>query len=123
MPWQKIGRLPKRILHGQLCKGGNCHSTISIFKSGRSKKRPAFVISEPMGDDIILCQITASRNDAYSIELSRNDFESGSLPQDPSYIRPNKIFTADVAVILNKNGIVKPAKYNEVRDKIISIVF
>lgn len=88
-----------------------------------SKKRLAFVTSEPMGDDIMLCQITASRNDTYSIELTRSDFASGSLPQDPSYIRPNKIFTSDVSVILNKNGIVKAAKYSEVRDRIVSIIF
>ena len=88
-----------------------------------SKRRPALAISGPIGDDIILCQITASRNDAYCIELRKSDFTSGSLPQDPSYIRPNKIFTADISVIIKSNGIISQAKYSEVRDKIISIVF
>jgi len=88
-----------------------------------AKRRPALAVSEAMGDDTVLCQITASRNDAYCTELRKCDFTTGSLPQDPSYIRPNKIFTADVSVIIKSNGIISQAKYSEVRDKIIGIVF
>ena len=87
-----------------------------------SKRRPALVISDPMGDDIILCQITASRNDLFAIELASNDFVSGSLPQDPSFIRPNKIFTADVTIISQSVGIIRPVKYRQVVEKIISII-
>lgn len=42
-----------------------------------SKRRPALVITELTGDDVILCQITSRNlNDKYSIELDNNDFET-----------------------------------------------
>lgn len=87
-----------------------------------TKRRPALVVSDPMGDDLILCQITASRRDAYSVELTKSDFTSGSLPQDPSNIRPNKIFTIEVGIIVKKDGTIKPEKYREVLEKIVSII-
>jgi mRNA interferase MazF len=87
-----------------------------------SKRRPALVVSEAMGDDIVLCQITASRNDSFTVELTRNDFTIGSLPQDPSFIRPNKIFTADSTIISSSVGTIKPEKYRQVVEKIVSII-
>ncbi len=55
-----------------------------------SKKRPAFVLANLPGNDIILCQITTrSRKDRSIVELSQNDFENGSLPVS-SYIRAIK---------------------------------
>jgi len=80
------------------------------------------VISDPLGDDIILCQITASRSDSYSVELKRTDFATGSLTQDPSFIRPNKIFTAETRIIEKRIGTINPRKYREVSEKIVSIV-
>ena len=60
-----------------------------------NKKRPAFVVADLEGDDIIVCQITSkSKSDSYALSLNNDNFVSGGLPVD-SYIRPNKIFTAD----------------------------
>ena len=87
-----------------------------------TKRRPALVISDPMGDDVILCQITASRSDTYSVQLKRADFAAGSLTQDPSFIRPNKIFTAETRIVEKKVGSVSAAKYREVVEKIIGII-
>jgi mRNA interferase MazF len=87
-----------------------------------TKRRPALVISDPLGDDVILCQITASRSDTYSVELRRTDFATGSLTQDPSYIRPNKIFTAETRIIEKKIGTINPGKYREVLEKIVRII-
>ena len=40
------------------------------------KRRPALVVAELHGDDLILCQITTqSRRDGYSISLMKPDFE------------------------------------------------
>lgn len=86
------------------------------------KRRPALVISDPLGDDVILCQITASRSDAYSVELKRTDFATGSLTKDPSYTRPNKIFTAETRIIEKKIGTIKPGKYREVVEKVVTII-
>ncbi|MBI2968456.1 MAG: type II toxin-antitoxin system PemK/MazF family toxin [Bacteroidetes bacterium] len=73
------------------------------------KKRPALVLADLPGDDIILCQIT-SRNlsDEYAIPIVSSDFTSGSLPVD-SLIRPTRIFTADKNIIVRKAGIVNPS--------------
>ncbi len=87
-----------------------------------AKRRPALVIAELSGDDLILCQITSQNiNDVYSIELTNNDFESGSLNQN-SNIRPNRIFTADKKILLYKAGHLKKEKIRETIDKIIVIL-
>ena len=65
-----------------------------------SKRRPALVLADLDGDDIILCQITSvARNDDYAVPIDVADFESGSLPVR-SFVRPNKIFTAARQLVL-----------------------
>jgi mRNA interferase MazF len=64
-----------------------------------ARRRPALVVAELRGDDLIVCQITSqSRSDAYGVPLSPGDFASGALNQ-ASTVRPNRIFTADSRVI------------------------
>jgi mRNA interferase MazF len=66
-----------------------------------NKKRPAFVVADLEGDDIIICQITSKlKSDSLALSLNNDNFISGSLPVD-SFIRPNKIFTADKNIILS----------------------
>ena len=73
----------------------------------QSKRRPALVITELTGDDLILCQITSqSISDKYAIELIDRDFKKGTLKKK-SNIRPNRIFTADSNIILYKVGMIK----------------
>lgn len=75
-----------------------------------SKKIPALVLADLNGNDIILCQITSqSTKDNFSILLDSGDFESGSLPV-VSFIRPNRIFTADKNIIIKKVGKVTDKK-------------
>ncbi len=77
-----------------------------------SKRRPALVLANLSGDDIILCQITSKfKHDFYSIKIFNEDFESGSLKIE-SNIRPNKIFTADESIILYKIGTLKNQTLN-----------
>ncbi len=88
----------------------------------QSKRRPALVISNLKGNDIILCQITSQNIfDGYSIYLKDEDFQEGSLKK-PSNIRPNRIFTADVQIILYKIGTLKNKKIEEVINKIVIII-
>ncbi|MFH1541031.1 MAG: type II toxin-antitoxin system PemK/MazF family toxin [Elusimicrobiota bacterium] len=87
-----------------------------------SKRRPALVIAELDGDDVILCQITSQTvKDKYAVTLSDDNFENGELKQS-SNIRPNRIFTADKHIILYKIGHLKKEKINEVIEAIIKIV-
>lgn len=85
------------------------------------KKRPALVVANLVGDDLILCQITSkAREDMYAIILANADFKSGSLPLE-SRIRPNRLFTADQSIILYKIGYLKPTKIKEVEQSLINI--
>lgn len=87
-----------------------------------AKHRPAFIVADLPGDDIILCQITSAvRADPFALLLSNTDFMSGSLPVD-SFIRPNKIFTADKNLILYKRGHLSDTKVTEVINTLISLV-
>ncbi|MHA1192792.1 MAG: type II toxin-antitoxin system PemK/MazF family toxin [Promethearchaeota archaeon] len=88
----------------------------------QAKRRPALVITDLIGEDLILCQITSqSVSDQYAISLDDGDFQSGSLKRK-SNIRPNRIFTADTHIILYKIGQVKKDKLKEVVKKIIHII-
>ncbi|NJL91341.1 MAG: type II toxin-antitoxin system PemK/MazF family toxin [Coleofasciculaceae cyanobacterium SM2_1_6] len=88
----------------------------------QNKRRPALVIANLQGDDLILCQITSqSLSDSYAIILNDNDFETGSLNK-PSNIRPNRLFTADQSIILSVADHLKPTKTSEAIAKIIEII-
>ena len=82
------------------------------------KRRPALVVADLPGDDLILCQITSqSRRDGYSIPLDAGDFERGRLSVD-SFIRPNRLFTVEQSVIFYSAAKVTSTKLNEVRARI-----
>lgn len=86
-----------------------------------SKKRPALVVTNLKGEDLILLQITSNKKfDSYSINLTDNDFSQGKINID-SKIRPNKIFTADKSIILYKIGTININKQKEVLEKLFYI--
>lgn len=88
----------------------------------QAKRRPALVVAGLEGDDVILCQITSQWiKDNYSVLIKDEDFVAGTLKQK-SYIRPNRIFTAEGSIILYKAGQLNHKKINEVIDKIIEIM-
>ncbi|WP_235335002.1 MULTISPECIES: hypothetical protein [Aphanizomenon] len=57
----------------------------------------------------------------YAIKLDNCDFNFGALNQ-PSNIRPNRLFTADKQIILYKAGQIKAEKLIEVVNKIFEIL-
>ena len=75
-----------------------------------SKRRPAFVLADLPGNDIILCQITSQDSKDNLVALAISDFVEGSL-QVSSFIRPSRIFTADKNIIMCKAGKVKKDSY------------
>ena len=83
------------------------------------KRRPALVVADLAGDDLILCQITSQsrRNDRSSISLTSADFERGHLNVD-SFIRTNRLFTVEQSVVLYSAAKVSPSKLSEARAKI-----
>ncbi|GHU26134.1 mRNA interferase PemK [Spirochaetia bacterium] len=87
-----------------------------------TKRRPAFVLADLDGDDIILCQITSqSRTDRYAIPLETGDFISSNL-STLSVVRPNRVFTADKNMILYSVGTLNAKKIKEIIDGFISII-
>ena len=86
------------------------------------KRRPAMVIANVTGTDLILCQITSKyHNNTWSIPLDPSDMSSGIL-KELSYIRPDKLFTADVSMIQYTLGHVQDMITQSVVDTIISII-
>ena len=71
------------------------------------KRRPALVVADLVGDDLVLCQITRKqRSDGYSISLALADFERGRLAVD-GFIRSNRLFTVEQSVVLYAAGKIK----------------
>lgn len=86
-----------------------------------SKRRPALVVANLGGNDVILCQITSvARNDRFSISLIRSDFKDGKLRVE-SRIRPNRLFTADRSIIEYKAGTLTNEKVKVIEQTLIDI--
>jgi mRNA interferase MazF len=86
------------------------------------KKRPALVIASPAGSDILPCQITSKDvRDEYAVSISDADFAEGKLSQ-PGNVRPNKVFTADPAIVLYRAGSLKPRKMQEITEQIVRLL-
>ena len=104
--------------HGQTCSWRAVVLAFPQTDLQAGKRRPALVVADLTGDDLILCQLTSqSRRDAYSVSLLHGDFESGHLNVD-SFIRTNRLFTVEQSVILYSAAKIKSSKLNEVRTRI-----
>jgi mRNA interferase MazF len=87
-----------------------------------TKRRPALVVSDVFGKDVLLSQITSQNNaDPYVIKLENSHFTTGSLAA-ASLIRTNRLFTADIDIILYRVGNISQAKYEEVSRMIANLV-
>src|SRR5438445_7053539 len=63
------------------------------------KIRPALVVAKAEFDNFILCQITSKTYASnIAIQLTPQEFSEGDLPVI-SYIRPDKLFTAEKSII------------------------
>ncbi|GAH36358.1 unnamed protein product [marine sediment metagenome] len=79
-------------------------------------------MAELEGDDRILCQVTSRHvRDIYAIDLDESDFEEGSLKQK-SNIRPSRIFTSDIRIILYRVGKLKAGKMVSVIERVMEIL-
>jgi len=81
------------------------------------KPRPALVIADLPGADLILCQITSRAHwDAFAVPLDKSDYERGGV-EHPCFIRPQRLFTVEQHVILRSVGKVTAEKFDEVFKK------
>ena len=87
-----------------------------------TKKRPALIVANLVGDDFIVVQVTSvQRFDDYSLKLIKNDFEIGGLPQE-SMIRPNRLFTLDKSLVSYKIGTLNKSKIKDVEAVLLKIL-
>lgn len=72
------------------------------------KLRPACVLAKVEFDNLILCQITSKPyTSKQAIRVQQSDFSHGGLPVI-SYIRPDKLFTAEPSLIRRTVGTITP---------------
>ncbi len=82
------------------------------------KLRPALVLANVEFGNLILCQITSKQySSKISIPLKTKDYDRGGLPID-SYVRPDKLFTAEPSIIRNGVGKVNASTINVILKKI-----
>ena len=87
---------------------------IPFPRTDSGKRRPALVIADLPGADLILCQITSRAHfDGFSVPLDKSDCERGQLGQ-PCFIRPQRLFSVEHHIILHSVGKVTEAKLDEV---------
>src|SRR3954447_5908068 len=78
------------------------------------KRRPALVIADLPGSDLILCQITSrAHSDAFAVPLDKSDCERGEIDQ-ACFIRPPRLFSVEQHVILRSIAKVTSDKFDEV---------
>lgn len=87
----------------------------------KTKRRPALVIMNLKGDDLILAQITSfKQKDIYSVDLDNEDLSFGKLSISSS-IRLNRLFTADRCILEYKLGSLNKIKIKEVENKLVEM--
>jgi len=107
---------------GRFVKGDVVVLPFPFSDLSSSKRRPALVIANASGNEVILAQITSqSFQDRHAIEIAQEDFSSGGLNLI-SNVRPNKLFTADENIIAYSAGNLNDHAIRTVVDKIVSII-
>ena len=87
---------------------------IPFPRTDSGKRRPALVIADLPGADLILCQITSrAHSDAFAVPLDKSDCERGEI-EAPCFIRPQRLFTVEQHLILHSIGKVTAEKFDEV---------
>jgi mRNA interferase MazF len=79
------------------------------------KNRPALVLGISDFNDVVLCQITSIPDgDLQKVKLTSSSFSTGGLPSE-SFVRPDKLFTADMSLISKTVGMLKPEALKDVK--------
>jgi mRNA interferase MazF len=103
---------------GKLVVGDVVVVTFPFSNLTKTKLRPALVLANAEFNNVILCQITSrpySSKRAISIESS--DFAKGGLPV-VSYVRPDKLFTADTTIIQKVAGHLRHTSLNKILTRV-----
>lgn len=78
------------------------------------KIRPALVLANVEFGNFVLCQITSKPyTSKIAICVKSKDFSKGNLPV-VSYVRPDKLFTADATIMKDVVGELSPGVKNKI---------
>lgn len=103
---------------GKFAVGQVVSSAFPFSNLTTKKLRPAVIVAIGDFDDIILCQITSKTySSSKPIILAISDFVEGKLPLD-SYVRPDKLFTADQSIVQKVYGTIGPRKLQQILTEI-----
>jgi mRNA interferase MazF len=107
---------------GRFIKGEVVVIPFPFTNFSQYKRRPALVLAPLIGDDLILCMITSQvTRDADAILLRKHDFTRGTLNRE-SYIRPNRLITADDAIVIKSVGLISTNLTQQVLQKLFEIL-
>ncbi len=99
---------------GQFTVGQVVTSAFPFSDLKAQKYRPALIVAIVDFDNLILCQITSKPySSTMAIELTKPDFIEGSLPVK-SYVRPDKLFTAETSIVSKMYGELNTQKLDRV---------
>ena len=88
----------------------------------QTKLCPAVVLADAGRGDWILCQVTSRPcGDPRAIMLEDTDFATGSL-RVPSHVRPGKLFTANLDLIISEVGTLKVQPLKRVVDAVVDLL-
>ena len=88
----------------------------------QTKFRPAVVLAEAGKGDWVLCQITSNPYaDPSAVFVDDTDFSIGSL-RVASYVRPGKLFTANIRLIASDVGVLKPEAFERVLEAVVKLL-
>jgi mRNA interferase MazF len=119
---------------GQFVRGEVVVIPFPFADLSQSKRRPALVLATLPGDDLILCMITSqltrvAESDPYAVALHEGDFVRGKLQQrnvrtltPASYVRVNRLFTADEANVIKSVGQISAARLAEVVTRVVAMI-
>ena len=85
------------------------------------KNRPAVVLIDQPGPDVVLAAITSTGTDPNAITLGNRDFQTGNLDH-PSFIHPTKLFTFERSQVLRTVGRITEKKRNEITSAIVALL-
>ena len=87
-----------------------------------SKRRPAVVLAEVERGDYVLVQVTSKPyGDDRAVELVEGSFARGGLDRT-SYVRPGKLFTANMSLIAREVGTLDQGMLNTLVEAVIGIL-
>jgi len=85
------------------------------------KLRPALVLANLPGNDLLISQITSKPGDSLAIAIEQKDLVQGHL-REKSYIRPGRLIAVDRIIISRRIGKLKKDKVDDVINQIIRII-